>query len=136
MKQYEIIYIIPSPFTENEAPAIQKTVAQIIEESGGKIINEENLGNKKLAYSIKNIKRGFYVVLNFEGTSEVVKKIEQKLKLMPEVLRFSITDFVEHKKASPESRTTAERKKTASEPILPEEDLRSLDDKIDELLKI
>jgi len=136
MKQYEIIYIIPSPFTENEAPAIQKTVAQIIEENGGKIINEENLGNKKLAYSIKNIKRGFYVVLNFEGTSEVVKKIEQKLKLMPEVLRFLITDFVEHKKASPESRTTAERKKTASEPILPEEDLRSLDDKIDELLKI
>jgi len=136
MKQYEIIYIIPSPFTENEAPAIQKTVAQIIEENGGKIINEENLGNKKLSYSIKNIKRGFYVVLNFEGTSEVVKKIEQKLKLMPEVLRFLITDFVEHKKASPESRTTAERKKTASEPILPEEDLRSLDDKIDELLKI
>ncbi|MCX6740857.1 MAG: 30S ribosomal protein S6, partial [Candidatus Parcubacteria bacterium] len=97
MKKYEILYIIPSPFTEADAPAIQKNVNKILEEGGAKVINENNLGSKKLAYTIKNIKRGFYILTTFEASPESLANIEQKLKLAPEVLRSQITEALEYK---------------------------------------
>jgi len=160
MKKYEILYIIPSPFTEAEAPAIQKNVNKILEDGGAKIISESNLGNKKLAYTIKTIKRGFYILTTFEGEREVLANIEQKLKLIPEVLRFQITEAVEYKmpdtkrpprKARPASTglsslggpastvlsgTTANKKGDEMAEANPEEDLKTIDDKIDELLKL
>lgn len=87
---YELLYIIPTPYTENDVPNIQKNINQAIEETGAKIAREENLGNKRLAYEIKTVKRGYYILLNLEGLPEAILKIEQKLKLMPEVLRFQI----------------------------------------------
>ena len=151
MKKYEILYIVPSPFTEADVPAIQKNVNKIIEEGGAKIINENNLGSKKLAYTIKNIKRGFYILTTFEGSPESLINMEQKLKLTPEVLRFQITETAEYKipdtkrpprKERPAStRTslggpTAHKKIEVKEEINPEEDLKTIDDKIDELLKL
>ena len=161
MKKYEILYIIPSPFTEAEAPAIQKNINKIIEESGAKIINENNLGNKKLAYTIKTIKRGFYILTTFEGDRESLIKMEQKLKLTPEVLRFQITEAVKYKmpdtKRAPRKERPASaglsslggptspslgeppvsnKKDDAETEINPEEDLKTIDDKIDELLKL
>ncbi|MDD2646784.1 MAG: 30S ribosomal protein S6 [Patescibacteria group bacterium] len=148
MKKYEILYIIPSPFTETDAPEIQKNVAKILEEQGAKIISEENLDNKKLAYPIKTIKRGFYVLVNFEAEGETIKKIEEKLKLTPEVLRFQITDFVEYKKPAPTHKRKPSAKKPADtettsideepkeEPKEEKQEFKSIDDKIDELLEI
>ena len=149
MKKYEILYIIPSPFTEAEVPAIQKNVNKILEEGGAKIIKESNLGSKKLAYTIKNIKRGFYILTAFE--SESLLALEQKLKLIPEVLRFQITEAVEYKmpdsKRPPRKQRPAPIRTSLGEPLIhkkievetainPEEDLKTIDDKIDELLKL
>jgi small subunit ribosomal protein S6 len=145
MKKYEILYIIPSPFTETDVPNIQKNVDKIIEEQGAKIIGEENLDNKKLAYPIKTIKRGFYILINFEAESDALKKIEEKLKLIPEVLRFQITDFIEYKKPTRAPRKKNPTRKKEVEVETPEiekpttdkrEDFKSIDDKIDELLEI
>ena len=143
MKKYEILYIIPSPFTEAEVPAIQKNVNKIIEDNGAKIINEANLGNKKLAYTMKGIKRGFYVLTTFESESESLSGLEQKLRLSPEVLRFQITDVVKYrmpdtKRAPRKDRpaTVAAKKDDVEAEAVPEEDLKTIDDKIDELLKL
>ena len=153
MKKYEILYIIPSPFTEADAPAIQKNINKIIEESGAKIINENNLGNKKLAYTIKTIKRGFYILTTFNGDRESLIKMEQKLKLTPEVLRFQITEAVEYKMSETKRSPRKERPASTGLPGLgglpvsnkkndteteanPEENLKTIDDKIDELLKL
>jgi ribosomal protein S6 len=142
MKKYEILYVIPSPFTEAEAPAIQKNVNKIIENSGAKIINEANLGNKKLAYTMKGIKRGFYILTTFEGESEFLPGLEQKLRLSPEVLRFQITDVVSYKmpdtkRGSRKERPAAPKKEDLeTKEASPEEDLKTIDDKIDELLKL
>jgi len=149
MKKYEILYIVPSPFTEADVPAIQKNVNKIIEEGGAKIINENNLGSKKLAYTIKNIKRGFYILTTFEGSPESLINMEQKLKLTPEVLRFQITETAEYKipdtKRPPRKKRlvspslggpTTHKKIEVKEEINPEEDLKTIDDKIDELLKL
>ena len=88
---YELLSIVPSPLTEKDLPEISKKVKDLIENLGGKLINEENLGNKKFAYPIKQVYRGFYILFGFEIEPKKVKELDQKLKLIPEILRHLIT---------------------------------------------
>jgi len=125
---YEILYIIPAPYTEKDFPNIKKSVNQIIEELGAKIIHEGSLGNRKLAYPIKKVRRGFYVFVHFETQPDKIKKIEEKLKLMPEVLRFQIVKISTKKIKKSEEKSTEK----PTEKL----DLKTLGEKIDKLLEI
>jgi len=88
---YELLYIIPYPFTEKDVPSIREKVTKLIEGFGGKIVKEENLGHKKFAYPIKKVHRGYYICCEFDLESENVTALEEKLKRTPEILRFLIT---------------------------------------------
>lgn len=129
---YELLYIIPTPYTEKEVPNIQKSVDEVIEGIGAKIIYQENLGSKKLAYPIKHIRRGFYISVNFESEPSNIKKIEAKLKLMPEVLRFQIVKIKKISKVKLAKSETVSAKEKTKEKV----DLKTLDKEINELLEI
>ena len=43
---YELLYLIPAPLTEKDLPNVSKKVKKLIEQLGGKISKEENLGKK------------------------------------------------------------------------------------------
>lgn len=125
---YELLYLIPAPLTEKDLPNVSKKVKEIIEKLGGKINKEENLGNKKLAYPIKQIYRGFYLLLNFEIGPEKLKELDQKLKLISEILRHLITKAIKEKKVKPSRKKDNKKTKKI--------DLKKLGEKIDDLYKI
>ncbi len=135
---YELLYIIPAPFTEKDLPNISKKVKEIIEKLGGKITKEETLGNKKLAYPIKQIYRGFYLLLNFEIEREKLKELNQKLELTPKILRHMIVKTVEAKKVP--LKVSREPKKITKKKAEVKKgkkiDLKKLGEKIDNLFKI
>lgn len=143
---YELLYIVPAPFTEKDLDGISKKIKEIIKNSDGKITKQDYLGNKKLAYPIKQVHRGFYLLVNFEIGPEKITKIDQKLKLTPEVLRHMIIQTTittterkpkRIKEKKPEGtiekekpikeKTTADKKKV---------DIKKLGEKIDDLFKL
>jgi len=87
---YELLYIVPAPLTEKDLPIISVKVKNLIEEQEGKILEEKNLGEKRLAYKIKHVYQGFYSLLNFEIDSSKIKILNEKLKQSPEILRHLI----------------------------------------------
>jgi small subunit ribosomal protein S6 len=133
---YELLYIIPTPYTEDDLPNIQKNVNQVIDEAGVKITKEENLGNKRLAYDIKKVKRGYYLLVNLDGTADAILKIEQKLKLMPEVLRLQIIKLEISKKKAKPRRFAARAKTTPAKESAEKVNLEDLGKEIDKLLEI
>lgn len=154
---YDLLYIIPTPYTETDLPAIQKGIVTAIENLGGKIIKEENLGSKKLAYPIKLVRRGFYILVVFEVDKDKLAELNKQFRLMPEILRFQITIKLKEqlrKRRTPrpkikideeiiEEKREAEDKKEPSAPKerkehikLEDLDDKDLDQKIDDLLKI
>ena len=133
---YELLYLVPAPLTEKDLPNVSKKVKEIIEKLGGKIIKEENLGNKKLAYSIKQIYRGFYLLLNFEFNPRELKKLDQKLKLVPEILRHLITKAIKEKKTIRPSRKKQEEKTLKDDAGAEKIDIKKLGEKIDDLFEI
>jgi small subunit ribosomal protein S6 len=131
---YELLYIIPAPLTEKDVPNVMKKVKKIIEEMGGKIIEEKNLGNKKLAYPIKQVYRGFYILNLLEINPLKIEKLNKNLELYSGVLRHLITKLpkkrpqkIRKKKISAENKTKNKEEKT---------NIKKLGKRIDDLFNI
>lgn len=133
---YELLYLVPAPLTEKDLPNVSKKAKGVIEKLGGKISKEENLGNKKLAYQIKQIYRGFYLLLNFEIDPKKLKELDQKLKLIPEILRHLVTKTIKEKKVVRSPQKKQEEKTLKSEKSTKKIDLKKLGEKIDDLFEI
>ncbi|MGI6373808.1 MAG: 30S ribosomal protein S6 [Patescibacteria group bacterium] len=89
-KHYEILFIVPNKFTEEEAKQVIAKVEGIITTGGGKITYSEYWGKKKLAYEIKHNAYGYYALFEFDLEGSLLAKINQDLRLSTDVLRHQI----------------------------------------------
>lgn len=87
---YELFYIVPSRFAENEVATVQKMVDGLIETAGGKVVKEHNLGKIRLAYPIKTVRHGTYVLAYFTAEPSAVTTLDTQLRLTDEVLRHTL----------------------------------------------
>ncbi len=84
---YELMYIIPSKFSDSEIDGVINQVAGVLEKHGAKVEQSQNLGKIKFAYPIKKVRHGTYVLSYIEAPVESLVKIEKDLRLTDEVLR-------------------------------------------------
>ncbi len=87
MNEYELFYLVPSQFTDDEVTGIQKIVADLLKANEATILRDENLGKVTLAYPIKKVTHGTYVIVHFDADPSVIKVLDRKLRLTDEVLR-------------------------------------------------
>ncbi len=86
MKKYEITYII-HPDLEGSTEKITEKIKAAIEKSGGKVLNEESWGKKRLAYPISKNIFGIYTFLVAEIDPGKTKELERTLRLSEEIIR-------------------------------------------------
>jgi len=90
---YELLYIIPLKYTDEENNNIIKEVEDLLTSHEAKILKSAKLGKRKLAYKIKHINYGYYVVLQFDlENKNNLKAINQEMliKTNNNILRFQI----------------------------------------------
>ncbi len=87
---YEILFIIPNKFTEDEAKKLAEKIEGIISADGGKITLREFWGKKRLAYKIKQNEYGYYGLLEFDLEGANLAKIDYDLRLSADILRHQI----------------------------------------------
>ena len=89
MNKYEIMFILKS----NEDAAIKKEVdalKKVITGMKGKITDEKEMGNKKLAYPINKEINGYYYVITCDASSEAVSEFDRKAGINENVIRHLI----------------------------------------------
>ncbi|MFH0779718.1 MAG: 30S ribosomal protein S6 [Parcubacteria group bacterium] len=89
-ERYELTYIVPIKYLDNELQTVISKVTKLVKDSQGSIAVDNVIGKQRLSYPINGVFQGTYVALEFEMPSGELKKIENQLKLMPEVLRFLV----------------------------------------------
>lgn len=89
-QRYELLYIIPNNFTEEEAQKIHEKVKENISQKGAEISFEDQWGKKKLAYPIDHFNHGYYNLLEFTALKEKISDIEHFLRFSDEVLRYQV----------------------------------------------
>ena len=90
MKNYELMYIIPSQSSDEEKEALIAQVNSMIEKDNGKIESVERIGNKKLAYEIQKKREGYYVLVNFTANASVPNKLGALLSITNNILRYVV----------------------------------------------
>ena len=90
MAQYEIA-VLYHPDLEVDLSKAEDRVVKIFKDNGGKVVNTDNWGKRKLAYPIKKQEHAVYVFYTVELEGEAVASIEATLNITDEVIRFLIT---------------------------------------------
>ena len=111
-RQYELVYILPPETTEQQATALHEEIAGIVSRKNGTIEKSENWGRRKLAYEIGHFKEGVYVLEVINGSGDLMKEIDRRLKVIDEVVRHLIVRVDEEKKVVDRTRT---KRQTESE---------------------
>ncbi len=87
MTEYEVTYILRPSLEESEVEQRANAIAEILKNQGGDVTGIERLGKKRLAYEIKDVREGNYVVMQFKSEAAASKELERQLKLHEDVLR-------------------------------------------------
>lgn len=90
MNQYEIA-VLYHPDLEIDLEKATDKVEKIFTDNGGKVVNTDNWGKRKLAYSIKKNESAVYVIYTVDMPAQSVRKVESTLNITDEVIRFLIT---------------------------------------------
>ncbi len=88
MNKYETVFILTPVLSDDQMKETVEKFKKVLTDNGGTIENEENWGLRKLAYPIENKNTGFYTLIEFDGDSTIVGKLETAFRRDEKIIRF------------------------------------------------
>src|SRR5207248_4337741 len=104
-RQYELVYILPPDTTEQQVTELHTQVEAVVSRMDGKIEKTENWGRRKLAYEIGRQKEGVYVLEVINGSGDLMKELDRRLRVMDQVVRHLVVRVDQEKKVVDRTRT-------------------------------
>lgn len=89
MNKYESVVIINPNLEAESVKALIEKISGLIN-SNGTVNSVEELGKKRLAYEIKKLNEGYYVVVKFEAKPELITELERVYRITDEVMKFIV----------------------------------------------
>jgi small subunit ribosomal protein S6 len=86
-RKYELVYVVSPDATDEQVTELHTQVDGIAQRMGGTIDKTENWGRRRLAYEIGRHKEGTYVLEVIDGSGELMKEIDRRLKVTDLVIR-------------------------------------------------
>jgi len=87
VREYELLYIIPATFTDEEIGTVEGKIKALLEKNGASILTTNRLGKFRFAYPIKHVRHGHYILVRMNADSQSVFAIDTALRISAEVLR-------------------------------------------------
>tara|TARA_B110000003_G_scaffold5857_1_gene6174 strand:- start:760 stop:1146 length:387 start_codon:yes stop_codon:yes gene_type:complete len=88
MALYESVIIGRQDLTPNQFEELTDEFIKIIESFKGVIKKRENWGLRNLAYKINKNRKGHYVLLNIDSSSDAIIEYERLMRLNEDIIRF------------------------------------------------
>ena len=95
MNKYEMMFIVKTTIEEAAVKNTVDNLKSIITSMKGEMIEEKDLGQKKLAYPINKEITGFYYVVDFKANNDLVNELDRKAKIDENVIRHMIISLEE-----------------------------------------
>ena len=91
MFKYEMMFIVRPDLEEANIKAVGESMKTLVEEKGAKVVDFKEMGQRELAYTIKNYKNGYYFLIVAEcENDEAVKEFDRVSLINEDVLRHLI----------------------------------------------
>ena len=116
-RKYELVYVVSPDATEAQVTELQTQVEGIVQRMGGTLEKTENWGRRKLAYEIGRHKEATYILDVINGSGELMKEIDRRLKVFDLVIRHLVVRVDEQEGVIDRQRTrrteTSRRRRVA-----------------------
>ena len=90
MNKYELALVVSAKIEDDARTATVEKAKDYIVRAGGTVTEVEDWGKKKLAYDIQKMSEGFYYFIQFDAETSAPVEIENRIRIMDNVLRFLI----------------------------------------------
>ena len=104
-RQYELVYIVSPDASEQEVADLHAQVEASIARLGGALVKSEGWGRRKMAYEIGPHKEGIYVLELIDGSGELMKELERRLRVSEKILRYLVVRVDEELRAAERARS-------------------------------
>ena len=92
MRNYEIMFIVRPTLGEDETKKVIENFGKVLTDNGAKIVDKKDMGQRELAYEIKNFKSGYYFVYEVEATDDkAIKEFDRLSLISNDIVRHLIT---------------------------------------------
>ncbi len=85
---YEGMYVFDGTLSEDASQKALERITAGIEQKGGAVEKVHNMGRKKLAYTIRGVKQGYYFLVYFSLGPDTVKELWKEYHLNEDLLRY------------------------------------------------
>lgn len=85
---YETTFIVNASLDDHQIDAVIEKVKELITKNGGEIREFVKWGRKRFTYPIKKKNNGFYVVIEFTASGDLIAKLERHYFLDESILRY------------------------------------------------
>jgi len=87
-KRYESTFIVSSNLSLDQRDAIVKKFEETVSKNGGKLLETEHWGIRRLAYLIKKNTSGHYISLHYTAPPTTNAKLDRAYQLDEDILRW------------------------------------------------
>ena len=119
MRQYETLFIVNPDSSEEDLKAVATKIKGVISGMNGIVTSYDEQGKKKLAYSVKKQNKGYYVLMDYVGSADIVSEIERNMRLDDRVLKYltvKLADQVDPESIEPEKSEPPEETESVETP--------------------
>ena len=88
MNKYELALVVNAKIEDDARAATVEKAKEYIARFGGTVTEVEDWGKKRLAYEVQKMREGFYYFIQFDADADVPAQVEQRVRIMDNVLRF------------------------------------------------
>ena len=90
MKEYELSVIFDASLEEDKIDKEIEKQTKLLEKEKCEIVKIDKWGVKRLAYQIKKQDNGFYAIIYFKGSSDVIPELDRVNRINDMVLRHMV----------------------------------------------
>ncbi len=92
MRKYEIMFIARPTLSEEEKKNVIAKFSKILTDNKATITGEKDMGQRELAYEIKDFKSGFYYVITLEANDDkAINEFDRQARNSQDIIRHLIT---------------------------------------------
>ena len=106
MRRYEILFIASPDNSDEDLKSVATKFQDLVTGMDGVVKSYDEQGSKRLAYSVKKQNKGYYVLMDFVGSADIVAEIERNMRLDDRILKYLTVKLED--KVDPESIEPAE----------------------------
>jgi small subunit ribosomal protein S6 len=96
MKNYETVFILNPVLSDDQMKDTVEKFVKVLKKGKADVVNVEQWGLRKLAYPIQHKSTGFYNLIEFSASPELVKTLETEYRRDESVMRFLTTVLDKH----------------------------------------